>query len=187
MTQREVWAACFLVALLIAGATPGLMGFLILDSSAISDGQWWRIFTASFTHFSMSHAAINIIALGLLMVWANMTAQLTRALVFTFLASPLLSLSLLAMGFDWYAGLSGILHGLILLLLLQLPVKLRVTGVFLLITKLGWQFLMPGSQLGEAQIPVLHQAHWAGIAIGLAFYSALEFTAWRQGKGKMGG
>lgn len=164
----------FIAALLVAGALPQFTDILILESSAVRTGQWWRLFTASFVHLSWSHASINVLALLLLLAWAKVIVQFMSALLFILIAPTFLSLVLLALGFDWYAGLSAILHGLVLFLLLQMPGGLRVAGILLLLAKLGWQFLGFGDQHSGTDVPVLHQAHWVGVALGLLFHHAVK-------------
>jgi rhomboid family GlyGly-CTERM serine protease len=174
--RGRVYAAAALVCLLLAaGVIPAANDALVLDSASVRAGQLWRLLTAHFVHLRVQHAAINIAAALALLYWAGLTGQLRTALYFVLLSPLAISAGLLYLGFDWYAGLSGVLHGLLVYLLLKAPLPIRIVGLVLLTAKLLWQANGGPGMTPAVDSVVLHEAHWLGVAAGaLAMIRALQ-------------
>ena len=112
------WVAIAVALLCVFGAGFGDAGRELLryDRAAIADGEYWRLLSGHFAHMGYSHAAINLV--GLLFVWL-LVGRLYSTRQWMLVAA----ISIVAMdaGFwfldtdlRWYAGLSGLLHGLLL-------------------------------------------------------------------------
>lgn len=99
------------IALFGAAAHYGLR----YDRFAIEDGKLWRLVSGHFVHLGTQHLILNLA--GLVLVWLLVGRQYTMrqwGLVI------LISLVVIDFGFwyldpdlDWYVGLSGLLHGLL--------------------------------------------------------------------------
>ncbi len=161
---------------MVVGNIPVLEQWMPLESTQVKNGQWWRLITAHFTHFGMAHAAINFAVLVPLVIWARKLDVFYSAALLLLVSTLFLSLALLFLGFDWYAGLSGVLHGLVIYLLLQSPNRVKFIGLALFAAKLIWQYQSGYPVAASSQIPVLQEAHWLGAAIGAIYYLMIHFA-----------
>lgn len=141
---------------------------LALLREAVMAGEWWRLWTGHLVHTGVRHLAWNLAALVILGFAAHRAGLARASLLYCFLSMPLISVGLLFMvpELQWYAGLSGILHGLIVLILVRKLDRVAWLGLGLLTTKLvleaaGMWPALPGDH------PVVNQAHILGFACGL--------------------
>ena len=178
MARTQVWVYALLIVLLVLPVIPGLEGWLRFDKEAILGGQSWRMVTAHFVHLGLSHALVNLVAMAILLAWAWRLLRFYEAGLFLLVSPLFLSLALLLMGIDWYAGLSGMLHGLVVFLLLCSSNLIRNTGLLLLLLKLMWQFQSIQSVTTVSDNPILHEAHWIGAILGAVFF--LISTIWQS-------
>jgi rhomboid family GlyGly-CTERM serine protease len=112
-------------AVVVAGA--GLHGPLQLDRAAVATGQWWRLVTCHWTHWSLDHAVWDVlvfaglgIACELRSRWRFVACVGTSALVIA------LGVLLWMPRMPMYRGLSGIdsaLFGLLAMLILRESVQ----------------------------------------------------------------
>ncbi|NIP17674.1 MAG: rhombosortase, partial [Xanthomonadales bacterium] len=134
-------------------------------------GQVWRLLTGHFVHFGTGHLAVNLAAFAIILGWAWRSGRLGSSLLLLLAGCPVLGLLLLLSGADWYAGLSGILHGMLVLLIMRLPIGLRVAGLAVVLVKLLWQFNTGGeSNFLDPALPVSQASHWFGVALGVVFH-----------------
>lgn len=140
---------------------------LVLDREAVLGGELWRLWSGHWVHLDLRHAAINLCALALLALIAARMRQLRPLLARSLLMMPLTAVLLLlaAPGLQWYAGLSGLLHGWAAWLLLRHGGRTAAVGAVLLAGKLVWEQLAPTAL---AAVPVIHAAHLAGAIVGAA-------------------
>jgi len=101
------------VLLMLAGNE--LDGELRYERSAIMAGEIWRLFTGHLIHLGWSHLALNVG--GLLLVWLlcgdSLTARLWWLVTLVCALGVSLGLLLFDPSLQWYVGLSGVLHGLL--------------------------------------------------------------------------
>ena len=94
--------------------------WLRYDRAAVLDGQLWRLLSAHLVHMNQWHMALNLT--GLLLCWYFFTDLLTRRLLWLWLglSAPVVSCAFLGLDpeLSRYVGLSGLLHGLLVLLLI---------------------------------------------------------------------
>lgn len=108
-------------ALLLFALPAGLLGLapeaFLYDRTAILRGEWWRLWTGHWVHFSASHLAWNLVVLLGAGAWLERLNP-GRLIRYTFVGAPLISLGLLVLGpaMQVYGGLSGLATGVIVLL-----------------------------------------------------------------------
>ena len=143
---------------------------------ALLSGQLWRLVSGHLTHLNGRHLIMNLA--GVWMIWLFFLSR-ENAVALCLYRIPVLmigvSLTLLACNPEvaWYRGLSGILHGLLVMALLRQCQTQRLTGgllLALLSAKIVWEQTLgaaPGSEaLIEGRVIVdshLYGAIWGGI------------------------
>jgi rhomboid family GlyGly-CTERM serine protease len=149
---------------------PAVLGY---SRSAIMAGEYWRIVSCHLVHTGWHHLFLNIIGVVLLFVlFAHLYSP------WTWLAgilSCMICISLYFLVFcptlEWYMGLSGVLHGLLLMGLIG-EIKKGYTfyyfGLLAIIGKLVMEYFSGpedlASQFGKAF--VISPAHFSGAIIG---------------------
>lgn len=174
----------------IAAITASLIGgdaspLLRYQRSAVLDGELWRVMTGQLVHLGSSHLVLNLAGLALVgwifgpglraWQWVVILAGSWIVIVAGFL--------LLEPQLEWYVGLSGLLHGLLLGAALVddgLERRMRVVLVIGILAKLAWEqwagaLPMTAEAAGG---PVVVDAHlYGGIGGLLAGMSLLLLTA----------
>ena len=142
---------------------------LFIFNEKIFPSQIWRLITAHYTHFDLVHLFWNLTALCLIAaLWWDDFKTLDWALLL--LAQPLLFIPwLVNSGWQNYAGMSGLLHGLFVYGLLRYgyrPVLIKWIMFAGLLGKLIYEQLgMAGLISGESwQVAV--DAHLTGAIVG---------------------
>lgn len=107
---------------LLVWLMPSSPEVLLHQRSALFAGEWWRLWTGHWVHFSPSHAGWNLAVLGATGAWLE-HLQPGWLIRLAALGAPLISLILLASepGMQAYGGLSALATGTaVLLALVQL-------------------------------------------------------------------
>ncbi|MCU7851218.1 MAG: rhombosortase [Candidatus Thiodiazotropha sp. (ex Monitilora ramsayi)] len=132
-----------------------LQDLLQYELSAIQTGEWWRLVTGHLVHLGWEHTVMNLA--GLWLIWhlfLNSEISLKSCVYWL----PVLALGtsagllLWSPEVDWYRGLSGVLHGVLVYLLLQQvrrQPRWSILGLLLIAGKLTWEQLtgpLPGSE-----------------------------------------
>ncbi len=149
----------------------------------IQMGQWWRFLTANFVHLSWQHLGMNV--LGLVLIYALFPNGLSSSawIIALFLSGLSVTIGIWLFHPDivWYVGLSGALHGILMLLLVLDYVahkhRLNIVLLIAVMAKLVWEILMgpmPGSE-SAAGGPVVVQAHLYGFIGGALMLFFLFF------------
>lgn len=167
---RRPAVAAALILLLVALASAaalrwsGLAGLMVLDRGFVAGGQWWRLWTCHLLHLDPTHALLNLGALAVILLLAMRQRMLGELVLAAVLGMPLLSLALLWLdpAMDWYAGLSGLLHGLLVVVLARRGGFLAWLLLGLVVFKLfhewrfgshweGWPVITLAHRLGAAE------------------------------------
>lgn len=165
-------AALMLVLGLLASRSVPALEF---NRSLITQGQWWRLLTGHWVHYGVYHLAMNISAFLLcgFVLLRNLTLRQYTLLLNVCLLGVGGALYWLSPLLDHYAGLSGVLHGLIaagVILSYQRAPWLSAAILALLVVKLTQEqsaHFDPNHPLLLA--PVAVDAHFYGAVIGAAF------------------
>lgn len=141
---------------------------------AILDGQWWRLITAPLLHTNGWHLLLN--GGGLLLALGFRPHQEPPWRPWLELAALSLLSSLLLLwlfpDIEWFVGLSGPLHGLLLLSLWhgrhEAP-WLHLIAAAVVIIKVGHEWFVGGSSVSAALIdaPVLIEGHLCGALVAI--------------------
>lgn len=86
------------------------------ENTIIKTGEWWRLLTGHFFHLSWSHLLLNLIGMWVIIYIFHpiMKPILLLASVFSLAIGTSLGLLLFRPDVGWYVGLSGLLHGFII-------------------------------------------------------------------------
>ena len=164
-----------IIVIIIAVIGDNLTQFLRYDALAIEENQqYWRLFTAHFTHLGWSHLWLNVAGLMLIFIFFASCLN-SRYWISSFIISSL-TISLLIYFFNpeirWYVGLSGVLHTLFILGGIA-DIRIRkwegISFTILILAKVIYEQIsgpLPGSE-EAAGGPVLVDAHFYGAMIGL--------------------
>lgn len=154
-----------------------LFPLLSLESIQVSHGELWRLLTANLVHFGWAHTVMNAAAL-LLCALAFFTEYSLKKFSFLLLwccAGVGVGIYLFNPEYSPYAGLSGAIHGLIVVGLLQTrayPVWIRVIALGLVVVKLVQENRV-GYEATDLQallpVAVAVESHVYGALAGLAF------------------
>ena len=163
------WTFCALLAglSLLPILYPQAAKMLIWQRDLFGQGQWWRALSAHFIHIDSRHLLFNL--LGLFLVCELFWDQLNITDAFVLFMMSALGVSillwLLQPGLLWYAGLSGVLHGLWAGFAgagwLHSRNWFFAAALLVLACKLAW---MPTT---FSHMPVIHVAHFYGACSGL--------------------
>lgn len=178
----------------LAGLSIGILGdagrqWLRYDRSAIGDGEVWRVFTAHFTHLGFPHLLMNLAGLALiwLLVGRHYRQGTWLVVVAICMTGVVLGFWFIDAGLNWYVGLSGLLHGMLIAGAIAGLRTQRTESIVILVfvfAKLMWEQLMgplPGSE-ASAGGNVIVNAHLYGalagaVAATLCRRSALDSAA----------
>ena len=120
--QKLKWHVFVLIALmLVLGfAHEWVNPWLRYDREAIEAGQIWRLVSCHLVHLNQWHMLMNLS--GFFMCWFFFTDLLTRKILWLWfcLSSVAVGLAFFYIDTDlqWYVGLSGILHGFLIMCLI---------------------------------------------------------------------
>ncbi len=144
---------------------------LSYSHAALSRGVLWPAITGHFVHLSIAHLMLNAAATYLIVDAFESGFYRWKLPVATLLLAAMISAGLYWFypGLRYYAGFSGVLHGMVLLGALwcsRYPEWVRWAIVAVVVAKVGWE---QSPYYDERQIarligaPVAEQAHLLGV------------------------
>ncbi len=156
------------------------------ERSGIAAGEFYRLVSGHFVHLGVGHTLLNVFGLGI--VWLLVGSAFSAARWIAVLAIAIAAIDLgfwfLMPSLDWYVGLSGALHGLLVAGLVgslrARPVESTVLGL-IIAGKLAYESFigpMPGTA-DAAGGAVIVEAHLFGAIGGLVSGVLLSLRAGR--------
>jgi rhomboid family GlyGly-CTERM serine protease len=151
--------------------------YLSLERSAIEAGQIWRFLSGNLVHFGWAHTAMNLAAFLLCSFGLLPQLSLSRFISLLLLCCLTVGISIYTLNPEYgtYAGLSGAIHGLIVVGLLQRglhPLWLRGIAMVIVVLKIAEE-QSAHYQATDLQnlipVPVATDAHLYGAIAGLVF------------------
>lgn len=146
---------------------PQALNLLMWERGGIADGELWRWISAHLVHLSPMHCLSNLLGLWLICeyLWDELGFADVLVLSMGTAAGTSLLLWCFAPGIQWYAGLSGVLHGLwagcALAWFCRNGDRVAAAALLLLAVKL----VLPAYQ--HNPLPVVTVAHGYGALCGL--------------------
>jgi rhomboid family GlyGly-CTERM serine protease len=186
--QLQIIGLCLVTLLVGIGFQWHDLEFWCWSRPAIIQGEYWRWLTGHFVHLGWRHALLNGIAL--LLITALWVQDVPNPKASVWLASLLFCMLGVSVGLwqwllhlQWYVGLSGALHGLlvtqIFLSLKQRPysASILLMGV---IVKLVYEHQHGAMSATSDWIggTVITQAHSYGAIAGVVFVGGLLISRW---------
>lgn len=145
------------------------------ERAALEGGEAWRLLTAHFVHLGWGHLGLNLLALGLIGLLFEDVLAARDWLAVTIVAALAIDLGLYVWNNDvaWYVGLSGVLHGYVVLGGMLLAAERSRLGAVLVLgvaAKVVWEQLAGAIPFTEASAggPVVVAAHLYGAVGGTA-------------------
>lgn len=154
------------------------------DRSAIIAGEYWRILTCHFVHAGWEHMLLNL--LGALLIPVLFVQLYTPFTWFTGGLFCMIGISssflILRPTLEWYMGLSGLLHGLLLMGIIgeiKKGNRFYYFGLAVVVGKLAMEFFCGPSVITSRfiNISIITTAHLYGAVTG---GTAAFFTAFAQ-------
>jgi rhomboid family GlyGly-CTERM serine protease len=177
MRDYLLYSVLLATIVLLGLAEPISSQWLMFDRDAINEGQIWRLFSAHFVHLSPAHLLGNSLGVVLLAYIAG--RSLNNLIGILLLAWCVLVVGIGLYGYavylERYVGLSGVLHGLLLVApFVSTFYSRRIAFCFLwvIVSKVAWEqssYYDDMSMAGLIGGRVEANAHLLGVIAGLLF------------------
>lgn len=163
--------------LVFALAEPLSSQWLMFDRDAINDGQVWRLFSAHFVHLSTAHLLGNAMGVVLLAYIAGPSLNNLRGILLLVWCVLVVGIGLYGYAdyLQYYVGLSGVLHGLLLVAPFISPFysrRIAVCFLVVIVAKVIWEqssYYDDMAMVGWIGGRVEANAHLLGVIAGLVF------------------
>lgn len=144
---------------------------LRLLSNTLSNDEWYRLITGNLVHTNWAHLGMNLAALLITVLLFPLYSRLALLSLCALWDGLIISLGILLLfpHIAWYAGFSGIVHGLLMTgAILNFRELVSKILLLLLIAKVGWEIWSGGDSLSASLIeaPVVYESHFLGLIAG---------------------
>jgi len=177
--MRNYWLyfVLFSLVLLLSVFEPVSSAYLMFDRQLINSGEIWRLFSAHFVHLSNAHMFGNLLAVCLLAYIAGEYLNNLRGVLLLAWCVLVVGLGLyfFADHLHRYVGLSGVLHGLLLVAPFVSKFYSRQIALCFLVAillKVGWEQSRFYDDMAMADTiggRVETRAHLFGVLAGLVY------------------
>lgn len=181
MRAYAIWIGIAVLCIIVYLAGASLAAIFQFDREAIADGDIWRFITSHFTHLSFAHLALNLLALGLCTYVASpkyssvyLGAMWCWLMVFTGVG-----LYFYALDLNYYVGLSGALHGALLISIIPSPYYsrlIRTAVVMVILGKVIWEQTSFYDDMSNAELiggRTEARSHLLGVIAGIIWMIGL--------------
>jgi rhomboid family GlyGly-CTERM serine protease len=186
MRKYGIYLAIILVVVLLNLFDPLSSEYLRFDRELIDAGEVWRLFGAHFVHLSTIHMLGNLLAVCLVAYIAGESLNnLTGVLLLLWCVGAVgVGLYFFASDLSYYVGLSGVLHGLLVVspfISKFYSRKIAFVFLFAVVLKVAWEQtdfyddMALASTIGGR---VEARAHLLGVLSGLMFLGS--YLLWRH-------
>ena len=158
---------------------------LYLHIEHVTQGEYWRFFSAHFTHISWVHCLSNIVGLILLAGIFNQSKKTLHWSFATFLICTIVSTGLILFSnqLNWYIGFSGVLTGLYAYAaIITFRENLKISTIIIIALSI---YILAQVLEGEiinatimTDIKTSSYAHAFGFITGLIYGSIEQFAAY---------
>ena len=169
---------------------PGGFDLFVLDRMLVQQGEWWRLVSGHFTHYSFEHFFLNL----LLFVPVSFVIERQKKFEY-YLLIPILIIALDS--YQWifmkemirYAGLSGILTGIagyLFLVEINKTVAVKIQWyilLFLLVLKILYEFYSHESVFIEGQqqvFSVVPEVHAMSLVTAIIYFMFLNRSSKKE-------
>jgi len=181
--RYSLYVSVMLVMLVLGLCQPWSSQYFQFDRVAIASGEVWRLFSASWVHLSTNHLLGNLAGMALVAYIAGsyLNNRLGIALLFWSTAFVGIGLYLWADNLQRYVGMSGALHGLLLVApFVSGFYSRRMAWVFfvVIVTKTLWEqtpWYDDMALFGYIGGRVETRSHLLGMIAGVLFLMALKY------------
>ena len=162
-----------LTSLSLALSSEFTTSYFRYERSSVIDGELWRLLSAHLVHSGWEHLWLNLFAL--IIIWILFKNFLTTSLwwLFTLLSALYISISFFIFmnQLEWYVGLSGVLHSMMVFGsiagLIHKRKEFLLLLIFILAKVLFEQFYGSfSSDIIMADSAVIVNAHMYGVIVG---------------------
>lgn len=172
----ELWLlplAVFFLSLALLAGGDAFREDLRYERAAVAAGDAWRLLSGHFVHLGISHFALNMAGLGLVWYLVGDTMSRKQWLAVTAFSVAVIDLGLWFLNpeLQWYVGLSGVLHGVLMagLVVAASSEHKEAIAVGIIVTaKIAWEQFsgpLPGSEASSGGA-VIVDAHLYGAVAG---------------------
>lgn len=173
-------AAITLLVLLLALMGETAATLLRYEYLFWQQNEVWRVFTAHFIHLDWFHLLLNLAGLWIIWWLVGLTLEEYKWLILILLLSITitLGLKLWSPAIEWYVGLSGVLHGMLITgLIMGMEKALSINSILLVLLAVKiileqMELTLSLVNLGSSQVVV--DAHLYGAVVGLLFGIMLQ-------------
>ena len=182
------WLILAIICVAIYAIADSTLSQFDYNREMISNGEYWRLITGNFNHTNAVHLILNLLALSII---AGLHHRYYSAVSFTCLIMYL-ALCVSVAIYRWspstqlYVGLSGVLHGLIMVGAIIDSCRRDITGYLLVLGTLAKviheQFSSASTAMSALiQAKVLTDAHLYGLIAGLIIAPVYVYLAKKKG------
>ncbi|MEK9712714.1 MAG: rhombosortase [Thalassolituus sp.] len=186
MRPYLVWLSTGLLALLVFLCGDTASDLLRFDRGAIDDGQYWRFYSSHLTHLSFAHLILNLLALALTAYVADPQLRWWKQVLAWMWLYTVTGVGLWFFAPDlyYYVGLSGALHGALIIAIAASPfysLNVRMLVIAVILGKVLWEQSGLYDDMGNAGLiggRTETRAHFLGALAGILWVTVT--TGWKR-------